>query len=103
LVHVIESLVAYLVDAVATMTARRLGTVEVRRDVQARWNAHLQARAARAVWSTGGCGSWYLDEHGDNRALWPGSPGELRRLTRAFDLAAYTPTVRARPAPVAGN
>jgi cation diffusion facilitator CzcD-associated flavoprotein CzcO len=103
MVHVIESQVAYLVDAVATMTAQHLGTVEVRRDVQDGWNAHLQARAARAVWSTGGCGSWYLDQHGDNRALWPGSPGELRRLTRAFDLAAYTPTVRARPAPVAGN
>jgi cyclohexanone monooxygenase len=42
------------------------------------------------VWSTGGCSSWYLDEHGHNTTLWPRSTFGFRRLLAAFDVAAYS-------------
>jgi cyclohexanone monooxygenase len=43
----------------------------------------------RTVWNTGGCSSWYLDEHGKNTVLWPKSTFTFRRLLAAFDLEAY--------------
>ena len=43
----------------------------------------------RTVWTTGGCQSWYLDEHGRNTTLWPRSTFAFRRRLAAFDAAAY--------------
>jgi cyclohexanone monooxygenase len=55
------------------------------------------------VWNTGGCASWYLDEHGRNTTLWPGSTFGFRRLLSHFDVEAYdvthrTPTKEMEPA-----
>jgi hypothetical protein len=44
----------------------------------------------RTVWSTGGCASWYLDDHGRNVTLWPRTTFAFRRLTASFDPEAYT-------------
>ena len=34
------------------------------------------------MWSEGGCDSWYLDDDGVNRALWPGFSFEYWARTR---------------------
>jgi hypothetical protein len=39
--------------------------------------------------NSGGCSSYYLDHHGGNAALWPGSMTSLWRTLGTFDLAAY--------------
>jgi len=44
------------------------------------------------VWTSGGCGSWYLDENGRNTTLWPGFSFELRRRTKSVDLSLYETT-----------
>jgi len=46
----------------------------------------------RTVWSTGGCASWYLDEHGRNVTLWPRTTFAFRALLREFDLDQYVVT-----------
>ena len=97
MVFMIESQVAYVVDAVRTMRAHRYGSVEVRESVERAFHADLQHRMERTVWSTGGCASWYLDKHGHNTTLWPRSTFTFRALTRSFDVAAYT--VTASPSP----
>ena len=43
----------------------------------------------RTVWNTGGCSSWYLDDHGRNTVLWPKSTFTFRRLLARFDAGAY--------------
>ncbi|HEX2903687.1 MAG TPA: NAD(P)/FAD-dependent oxidoreductase [Jatrophihabitans sp.] len=95
MVYMIESQVAYLVDAVRQLRRFGLGTVEVLPARQREWNADLQRRMRRTVWNTGGCQSWYLDEHGRNVTLWPRTTYTFRRLTRSFDLAAYRSTALA--------
>ncbi len=90
MVYVIEAQVRYIVDAIRTMRARRLQTVEVRADAQARYNRGLQARLARTVWNTGGCASWYRAANGKNTVLWPGFSLELALRTRRFDAAMYS-------------
>ena len=92
MVFVIETQVGYIVDALRTMHARRLATVEPNARAQDRWNADLQRRMKRTVWNTGGCASWYLDEHGRNTVLWPRTTVSLRRLLRRFDVDAYDVT-----------
>jgi len=89
MVFMIESQVAYVVDALRTMRARDLVTVEPKRGEQDAYNADLQRRMRRTVWNTGGCSSWYLDEHGRNVTLWPRSTFTFRRMTRTFDAGAY--------------
>ncbi|MGC4110727.1 MAG: NAD(P)/FAD-dependent oxidoreductase [Nocardioides sp.] len=88
-VFVIESQVAYICDAVKTMRERGYAAMEPRADVQRRFNASLQRRMRRTVWSRGGCTSWYQDAHGRITTLWPRSTVTLRRILARFDPDAY--------------
>jgi cation diffusion facilitator CzcD-associated flavoprotein CzcO len=89
MVLMIESQVAYLVKARKAMRSRGLAAIEINARAQARYNARLQKRMRRTVWSTGGCQSWYLDQHGRNVTLWPRSTIAFRASTARFDLANY--------------
>ncbi|MFE3700216.1 4-hydroxyacetophenone monooxygenase, partial [Nocardia tengchongensis] len=70
------------------------GTVVSPRDVQDEYNAGLQRKLEGAVWSTGGCASWYLDKHGNNTTLWPDFTFRFRSLLEHFDVAAYETTTQ---------
>lgn len=96
MVFMIESQIAYLLDALRTMDERDIATVEPTAAAQERWNRDIQRRMQRTVWSAGGCSSWYLDSHGRNVTLWPRTTFTFRRLTRAFDVEQYDVT---SPAP----
>jgi cation diffusion facilitator CzcD-associated flavoprotein CzcO len=89
MVYVIESQLAYIVDALREMRRRGAAAVDVRPDAQARWNAAVQERMQGTVWLTGGCASWYLDAEGRNVTLWPDHTWRLRRELRRFDVSAY--------------
>ena len=95
MVFIIESQVAYIRDAIRTMGLHRYATVEPTAQAQREWNDDLQRRMKRTVWNTGGCSSWYLDEHGRNTVLWPRSTFTFRRLLAEFDVAAYDVTAPA--------
>lgn len=90
MIHIIESQVAYLRDAVRTVRRRGLTTLEPRQDVTDRYNRSLQRRMGHTVWTTGGCDSWYLDEHGRNTSLWPRTTADFRRRLSSFDVEAYS-------------
>jgi cyclohexanone monooxygenase len=66
-----------------------LASVEVRRDVQRRYNDELQQRMSKTVWATGGCTSWYTTADGKNTTLWPGFTFQFRKETQVFDAEAY--------------
>ncbi|MDT9593950.1 NAD(P)/FAD-dependent oxidoreductase [Nocardioides zeae] len=92
MVFIIESQVAYLRDALRVMARNSYGSVEPRQDAQDDWNARLHQRMRRTVWSTGGCASWYLDEHGRNTTLWPRATFTFRLGLSRFDTRAYRVT-----------
>jgi cation diffusion facilitator CzcD-associated flavoprotein CzcO len=89
MIFIIESQVAYLRDAIRTVRRRGLTAVEPTREATDRWNHSLQRRMRRTVWTTGGCDSWYLDEHGRNTVLWPRTTADFRRRLASFDEEAY--------------
>lgn len=88
MILMIESQAAYVLDAVRTMRARGVKSVEVRAAAQARYNERLQARLGKTVWAAG-CQSWYLTPSGRNTTLWPGFTFEYRLRTARFDLRNY--------------
>jgi hypothetical protein len=88
MVFMIESQIAHILQCIQTIRSRRLRFLEVRRDVQERYNAEIQRRLARSVWATG-CSSWYQTHAGKNTTLWPGFTFEFRRRTSRVDLDDY--------------
>ena len=89
IVFMIESQIAYVVDALRTMRRRGALTVEVREEAQASYNRELDALTRGTVWVTGGCASYYIDRNGHNATLWPYFTWPFRTRTRQFDDAAY--------------
>lgn len=89
MVLMIESQARYLTDALRCMRRHKLKFVDVLPKVQAGYNRRLQERLKRTVWVAGGCRSWYLDQHGKNVTLWPGSILSFRRRTARFDPSRY--------------
>lgn len=81
----VESQVNYVLDAMRTVDTHRAVAIDTSQESQDAFNADIQRRLGKAVWSRGGCASWYLDAHGHNRTLWPGSTFTFRRRTRRID------------------
>lgn len=85
MVLMMESQFRYVLDAMSTVDANRAVAIDTRQESQDAYNADIQSRLDRSVWSRGGCASWYLDENGRNRTLWPGYTFTFRRRTRRVD------------------
>jgi len=89
MVYMIESQVNYVMDALRKMDAGKLRSVDVRPEVQSRFNTKIQEQLSHAVWTAGGCKSWYLHPSGKNTSLWPGFTFSFRRQLKRFDLRDY--------------
>jgi cyclohexanone monooxygenase len=85
----IESQIAYVLDALKAMHRYKLASVEIHAAAQDRYNNDLMRRMERTVWTRGGCASWYFDAHGRNTTLWPRSTFAFRALTARFDVVNY--------------
>jgi cyclohexanone monooxygenase len=95
MVYMAESAINYLDSALRATDEHGLATFEVRADVEQAYNKRIQRRMRRTIWTRGGCASWYLDKNGNNTTLWPSFTFSFRRMTKRFDLSAYTSTARA--------
>lgn len=63
--------------------------VSVRPELVEAFTRQLAQRHTAAVWQTGGCHSWYVDDDGVNRTLWPGSVREYEKRCGEENLIAY--------------
>lgn len=94
-IYMIESQIAYIVDAVAAIEEHQIASVEVREEVQELYNRELQYKMRKSVWVTGGCRSWFLDSTGRNVSLWPDFSFRFRKQLRTFDIESYDVVQRA--------
>jgi hypothetical protein len=83
-----EAQIAHVLGAIREIRSRNLRFLDVRRDVQDRYNAGIQRRMKHMVW-TSGCHSWYLSPDGSNHTLYPGFAAEYVLRTRSFRAADY--------------
>lgn len=83
-----EAQIAYALQAIHKLRRDGLRYVDVRQEVQDRYNDGLQRRMKRMVWSSG-CNSWYLSKDGENHALYPGFAAEYVLRVRRFRPSEY--------------
>jgi cation diffusion facilitator CzcD-associated flavoprotein CzcO len=86
---ILEAQLDHMVRAIADMRRSRARTIDVRPEVQAAYNAELDAALPGTVYNSG-CASYYLDENGRNGYAWPWSTNALRQRVARFDRDAYT-------------
>jgi cation diffusion facilitator CzcD-associated flavoprotein CzcO len=89
MVFMIEAQTRYVLQCLRMLRESGRAELEVRPPVQSAFNRRIQERLRRAVWSVGGCASWYLDASGTNRTLWPGSSFRYWLRTRRARTADY--------------
>lgn len=87
-VHMLESQIAYIVQAVRALRDPEVLYMDVREDVLSAFDERLQRRLGGTVWNAGGCTSWYT-RGGRNASNWPGSMLGYRRRTRGLDPSDY--------------
>ena len=83
-----EAQIAHALQAIQKLRGEGLKYVDVRRDVQDRYNERLQGRMKYMVWSSG-CNSWYLSDDGANHSLFPGFAAEYVARARRFRPSDY--------------
>ena len=87
IVFMLESQARYVVRAVRALAGRPGVALEVKAEVAARYDAALQRRLGRSVWTR--CASWYRNAAGRIVSNWPGTVSQYRMRTRALDLTDY--------------
>ncbi|WP_248963483.1 flavin-containing monooxygenase [Sphaerisporangium perillae] len=88
-VFMIEAQVRYIMSCLRLLSTTRARALDVLPSAERAYNDRLQRRLSRLVWSEGGCVSWYLDDQGRNRTLWPGFTFEFWARTRTAKPTAY--------------
>jgi len=88
MVYMIESQIAHVLAALRAMDADGAAAAEARPEAVATYNADLDERMQRTVWTTG-CSSWYVDRTGRNSALWPDWTWRFRQRAGRFEEADY--------------
>lgn len=88
-VFMIESQIGYVGQAIAAVDKAGAQALAPTRAAQDAFNAELHEALERSVWNTGGCSSWYLDEHGRNRTLWSGMTWQYWLATRSLKRSEY--------------
>lgn len=89
-----EAQVELVIKLLAERDRRGATMVSVRPEVVPAFMAEMDERSARTVWQQGGCTSWYLDQHGSNRTLWPGTVAEFEKRVRNPEWVDYEFTSR---------
>lgn len=87
MVFMIEAQARYARQAIGALLAGGRQAMEIRPEVQSRFEEDVQERLGRSVWNSG-CRSWYLKD-GRNPTLWPGFTFGYWWRTRRFDPADY--------------
>jgi len=82
-----EAQISHALQAIKKIMAENLKCMDVRQEVQDRYNDGIQKRMKRMVWS--GCESWYLSEDGTNHSLYPGFAAEYVLRTRELHPRDY--------------
>lgn len=88
MILMIEAQVRYVVSCIQELERSGAPSMDVKAEVQQRYNEEIQRRLATTVWNSG-CVSWYRTKAGKNTSLWPGHTFEFMRRTAAVRPSDY--------------
>jgi cation diffusion facilitator CzcD-associated flavoprotein CzcO len=81
IVFMIESQIRHVMACLARLGGDGARSIEVKENIQRRFNARIRRRLENSIWSKG-CMSWYLTAAGKNTTNWPGYSFMFRLKTR---------------------
>ncbi|MDQ2797613.1 MAG: NAD(P)/FAD-dependent oxidoreductase [Actinomycetota bacterium] len=84
----VQGQIDYAVAGIKTVLDRDLRYLDVRADVQRRYNDRMQKRLKRTTWMSG-CTSWYLTADGFNASMYPGFASQYLRQMKTFRVGDY--------------
>lgn len=84
----VEGQLDYAVSGIKTILDNDLRYLDVRKEVQDRYNERIQERLQSTTWMTG-CTSWYLTKDGFNASMFPGFATQYLRQMRDFRFGDY--------------
>jgi cation diffusion facilitator CzcD-associated flavoprotein CzcO len=88
ILYMLEGQIGYVLGAIQALDADRVAWLDVRPDIQDRFNRWVQSASRTSVWESG-CHSWYTTASGRNTNNWPDHTFLYRYRVRHFDPAAY--------------
>lgn len=83
-----EAQIGYAVQGIRALLGGGLRALDVKPEVQARYNRELQKRLAKTNWNSG-CKSWYLTADGYNATMFPGFATQYAGQMRDFVMDDY--------------
>jgi cation diffusion facilitator CzcD-associated flavoprotein CzcO len=89
MILMIEAQVNYIMQALKSIRQQKVRYIDVKKEVQQKYNETLQAELAKSVWQSGGCHSWYQTKDGKNVTLWPGFTFTFMKRTKKFEMDKY--------------
>jgi cation diffusion facilitator CzcD-associated flavoprotein CzcO len=84
----VEGQLDYAVSGITTILKENLKYLDVRKEVQQRYNERIQQRLTKTTWMSG-CSSWYLTADGFNASMYPGFATQYLRQMRDFRFGDY--------------
>ncbi|MEZ0381562.1 flavin-containing monooxygenase [Mycobacterium sp. pW045] len=87
-----EAQIDYIVSAIAKLLQFDWKSLDVRPEVQSRYNKDIQRRLESTTWNSG-CQSWYLTEDGFNATMFPGFATQYVNQLKTVDLKDFKITV----------
>jgi cation diffusion facilitator CzcD-associated flavoprotein CzcO len=91
ILYMLEGQIGYVLAALSALDAGHLAWLDVRPEVQRRFNAWVESASHTSVWESG-CHNWYTTPSGRNTNNWPTQTFLYRHRVRRFDLSAYRVT-----------
>lgn len=88
ILYMLESQFGYVLKCLEVLEQPGLRYMDVKPQVQQRFNQHLQQVIRHSIWEQG-CNSWYKNAAGKNTNNWPGFTFSYRQQTRHLELADY--------------
>ncbi|MGX1778629.1 flavin-containing monooxygenase [Nocardia brasiliensis] len=84
----LEGQIAYAVRGIKKIVDDDLHYLDVREDVEHKYNVQIQKRLERTTWMTG-CRSWYLTADGFNASMYPGFATQYLAQMHTFRASDY--------------
>jgi cation diffusion facilitator CzcD-associated flavoprotein CzcO len=91
-----EFVPTYLMSAMQYMDEFEIAAMEVDEAAELEWKRKADEVLAKGATVSGGCANYSLDQHGFNKAAWPGTMREMQRALSKFDASVYHVVAQAR-------
>ena len=84
----VQGQIEYAVSGIRAVVEQDLRWLDVKKDVQDRYNMSIQKRLKSTTWMSG-CTSWYLTADGFNASMYPGFATQYLRQMKDFRIRDY--------------